>query len=369
MGSSSQHTRMTARKNQLSVDLKVNFDTIQRRISLPTKVPQWRELSKVIKERFELPEHFPLGLSYQDEEGEQVTISSDKELTEVWPTVTNDDERDLDALPPLRFTIVMVPRAHPGYTRGDTRQSNGGPFDAAASWCALENGDLSPPVPDGDYEEEGDNDNGGDDKDGPAKKPKSDFHKDVKAFIDIVKAKVADNKEVKEAFDKVAAHAHIHCGDNKKKDKKRKGGEGDDGKEEEDGEDLQDRISALTLVDQESKALDGLTGGIVGALLTPALMGPPPHHCPPPPASHPHHCPFGGPFGRRPHGPSPPRPHHGGDFPHPQPPPFPHCPPHHHYGGPGFGRRAYYHHMHKSRFGGRFEHSGFAEAPYPLPRG
>merc|ERR1711939_1289279 len=186
MGSSSQHTRMTARKNQLSVDLKVNFDTIQRRISLPTKVPQWRELSKVIKERFELPEHFPLGLSYQDEEGEQVTISSDKELTEVWPTVTDDDERDLDALPPLRFTIVMVPRAHPSQVREDPRHVHGGPFDTAAPWYTLEDGDpLSSPHAPGGHSKESDDDH---DKDGPAKKPKSSFHEDVKAFIDIVKA-------------------------------------------------------------------------------------------------------------------------------------------------------------------------------------
>lgn len=92
---------MTAKHNPSVVDLKVNLDTVrpssaaqamfggtswtdislfdahtqvQKRFSFPASLPDWAELSAVIKDRFGLPEHFPLGLNYLDGEDEAVTM-------------------------------------------------------------------------------------------------------------------------------------------------------------------------------------------------------------------------------------------------------------------------------------------------------
>lgn len=246
--------------------------------------------------------------------------SSDRELAEVWPQVAGHND---DVIPPMRFSLVMIPRICYRDTVATPRYDILAPLESTAgSW-------------DEDYAAESDDagdrkDGEGEDRKDSPKVPKGrkmSLHQDIKAFIEVVRTKVAENKEIKEALDRVMAHTLGRCGDKKQKN--------DDGEATDAESDLRARISAMMLADDKPNGSDGLTGGIVGALLTPALLRPPPPpgH-PSPPSGHPHGC-----------KPSPPNrehaPHHrappgGHDHPYPGPPapPFHCCGPLHSPFGP-----------------------------------
>ena len=332
--------------------------------------------------------------------------SSDKELASIWPKLTEDEEKDLDSIPPLRFTVVQIPIAHvygsdgpPSFHyhrmgrhhlhRGDkSLRFGGGP---PQPWFASNDDGEEPEDPKEPGKPEDPNEHG---------KPESNLRKDVNAFIEAVKANVTDNKQVKDAFKKVMAHAHSEH----KQDSK------------EPADDENEQTNLFTMIDQETPLeSDGLTGGIVAALLTPVFNGSFDHphgrrgkhgsRVPPPP-SHggpgrfPHHhdhahddhhepddrFPFPHKHGERRGFPLGPPEHgrHGEDF--PPPPGFPHhressrFPPHHRSSPFGHGGRHHHegppptvtvnfmvpppffrhdsHPRHGPRFGGPFRRGG-----------
>lgn len=227
--------------------------------------------------------------------------SSDKELEHVWPVITEDDERDLDSLPPLRFNIVQLPASQSISAAAGNVSDRTAP--SGDSVDTIVEDDMVDEVASGiedieiiDGDDDGDHDNDGDKKKKKKKEPtkkRTTLQDDIRSFIDTVKGTVQDNEEIHKAFHKILAHIH-HKPDHKNSD------EGETGQEDDGG------IIALAILAEETGKMDAVTAGIVSALLAPAFMGPPPHP-PHPPFFPPHH-------GRRGH-------HHGGPLPPPPPPP------------------------------------------------
>ncbi|CAG8451684.1 6243_t:CDS:1 [Cetraspora pellucida] len=63
-------------------------DSTIRRFIMPTSAPSWEELSTKIRQVFEIPNQLRIGLTYLDEEGDVITLSSENELQEFY------DERE-----------------------------------------------------------------------------------------------------------------------------------------------------------------------------------------------------------------------------------------------------------------------------------
>ncbi|KAK9897539.1 hypothetical protein P389DRAFT_195145 [Cystobasidium minutum MCA 4210] len=311
-----------------SVDLKLTYENIQRRFSCSSKRPTWTALSNQIKSRFGLADVFNLGLSYIDDDGEVVVLSSDKELEHVWPVISEFEETGLDSLPPLRFKIVQLPTSH-SIKSGSAAGAADKLDSATPSGRSVETNldddedEMVDEVASGisDIEIIDAQEHDGDKKKKKHKKEKepkkkTTLQEDIRSFIETVKGAVEDNDEIHKAFHKIISHIH----DKPSKD-------GHNGKEG----DGATGITALGILTEETGKMDAVTAGIVSALLAPALMGPPGFPPPPPPPGHGH--------GRRrgPHGPPhPPFPPHFGagrpgrhvDMPPPPPPP-PGFPPHH----------------------------------------
>ncbi|CAD6576306.1 MAG: hypothetical protein CYPHOPRED_005960 [Cyphobasidiales sp. Tagirdzhanova-0007] len=201
-------------ESSLTVDVKILHQSIQRRFALPAKIPAWDDLAKLVKTRFQLPDPFPLGLSYKDDDGDVVTLSSDQELVSIWPKISEEDERDLDSLPPLQFSIAEIP-ATPTIGRDEA------PFHCGGRRHHHRKGDRPDsafnPWPTSNVEEHQDS--------GEPGKGTSTLREDMKAFIQAVKTNVSENKQVKDALNKVLAHSQSNSGP-----KNPEGGhDGDDG--------------------------------------------------------------------------------------------------------------------------------------------
>lgn len=66
-------------------------DSITRRFTMQTPTPSWEELSTKVREIFEIPKRVRIGLTYLDEDGDVITLSSESELQELY----NDENNSL----------------------------------------------------------------------------------------------------------------------------------------------------------------------------------------------------------------------------------------------------------------------------------
>lgn len=70
-------------------DFKISRNSITRRLSLPAvPTPTWEVLSELIWSRFDFEDSF--GLSYVDEDGDAIVLSSDAELKELWQSLASE---------------------------------------------------------------------------------------------------------------------------------------------------------------------------------------------------------------------------------------------------------------------------------------
>ncbi|CAG8572544.1 6947_t:CDS:1 [Funneliformis mosseae] len=68
---------------QLSV-FKISNQTITRRFTMQVEKPTWLELELKVREAFSIPSSVSPGLTYTDEEGDVITISSQLELEDYY---------------------------------------------------------------------------------------------------------------------------------------------------------------------------------------------------------------------------------------------------------------------------------------------
>src|ERR1043166_10169710 len=59
---------------------KISNQTTTRRFAIPTEKPTWLELELKVREIFSIPTSVSLGLTYLDEDGDVITLSSQTEL-------------------------------------------------------------------------------------------------------------------------------------------------------------------------------------------------------------------------------------------------------------------------------------------------
>ena len=84
-----------------TVDLKLSLNGVTRRVPLPVSpAPTWSALQSLILERFELATDSSIKLSFIDDDGDNITLSSDAELVEMWtaPDATGDE---------FKFVVVV----------------------------------------------------------------------------------------------------------------------------------------------------------------------------------------------------------------------------------------------------------------------
>ncbi|CAG8459779.1 11905_t:CDS:1 [Acaulospora colombiana] len=69
-------------------------NSITRRFTSPTSTPSWSELETRIRSLFRISPLASIGLTYIDEDGDTITVSSDAELQEIYEAQQLQAERD-----------------------------------------------------------------------------------------------------------------------------------------------------------------------------------------------------------------------------------------------------------------------------------
>ncbi|CAG8457479.1 6816_t:CDS:2 [Ambispora gerdemannii] len=71
-----------------SKDVKISFNSIVRRFIVPKNI-SWHDFEEQLRKRFSVSSSLPLSLSYKDEDGDIITLSSTEELSEVLDSGNN----------------------------------------------------------------------------------------------------------------------------------------------------------------------------------------------------------------------------------------------------------------------------------------
>jgi hypothetical protein len=86
---------------------KILNQTITRRFTMPIEKPTWSEVELKVRELFSIPSSVSLGLTYLDEEGEPITLSSQSELEDYYKQVKIHDLSDLSFDVNYKFSLVI----------------------------------------------------------------------------------------------------------------------------------------------------------------------------------------------------------------------------------------------------------------------
>jgi len=74
---------------------KISNQTITRRFTMPTEKPTWSELELKVREAFSIPSSVSPGLTFTDEEGDVITLSSQNELEDYYKQCKGHDSSEI----------------------------------------------------------------------------------------------------------------------------------------------------------------------------------------------------------------------------------------------------------------------------------
>nr|CAG8468980.1 14912_t:CDS:2 [Entrophospora candida] len=85
-----------------TTSIKVTYDSISRRFSIPTDSPNWLDLERQIRTLFQIPA-LKINVFYIDEDGDEITVSSDLELEEILKQFTYNNKNK-----PIKLVVTTL---------------------------------------------------------------------------------------------------------------------------------------------------------------------------------------------------------------------------------------------------------------------
>ncbi|CAJ0915465.1 1605_t:CDS:2 [Entrophospora sp. SA101] len=85
-----------------TTSIKVTYDSISRRFSIPTDSPNWLDLERQIRTLFQIPA-LKINVFYIDEDGDEITVSSDLELEEILKQFTYNNKNK-----PIKLVVTTI---------------------------------------------------------------------------------------------------------------------------------------------------------------------------------------------------------------------------------------------------------------------